>query len=878
MLAALTAACPRDKKPEGAIFSTVELDGCAYVALDGACLLTKTATVVLWTDTLDEALTVGVDDAPREVTWKRVQGGLQGRVVLAPSAKSLVLAGASRWEKPVRRFEEPKWLAAVRAAIRTGAFEEARAKLDAAPQKDAKDRAFAKVERAAIAWREKAANTATLRLEAAEAARAAGLLSLEVDQTIAAAFAQFLTETNPVDARRQLRRARERSDRDYPRGGFVADMIEGQIALSVSDRRTASRVFSRMTDASERLGADALRFSTLILEALNHLAMGSFDDAIRGFEAAGTTPHTECEDAMRLESVGWAKLMARENGLSVDATTLDAELSRALELHSTRCRDVGLRLHDLLNLALFALQENEIDRAAEHLQAARDDGVAQFAAQHMWHLELSGRVALAADRASDAAHIYVELIELANRAASPDGRWRAQTGLARSRAAAGQHDAAARGYAEAERILDSQSLAIALEDDRGSFLASRARASRDHVALLQRIGRSEEAVATIRRARVRLLAQIDRAARLDQLSEPERDRWWTILGRVQSTRSELDATVAKAWALSGRRLEAQNAKRRALERRIERDLDEALSVLGDTGATRLPSDSKALIVGYHLSDDGWLGYVIDGAATNLHRLGQIDPTASKSNLAAKLIEPFRSALHEHREIHFLATGSVEEIDLHALEFDGSPLFSTHVITYALDLPERPTSALSRAVVVGDPTGNLPSARAEAKLVADELLSTGVDVTQLSSDRATASRLRETLGATHHFHYSGHARSDARSGWKSAMLLANDDTFAPGDLLALPAVPSTVFLSGCATGEAARRAVLGLGLAQAFVLAGARQVIATTRPIDDRTAHEVARLVYEHGIDDLAASLAHAQRTLAKEQPHLDAAAFRVFGP
>ena len=76
----------------------------------------------------------------------------------------------------------------------------------------------------------------------------------------------------------------------------------------------------------------------------------------------------------------------------------------------------------------------------------------------------------------------------------------------------------------------------------------------------------------------------------------------------------------------------------------------------------------------------------------------------------------------------------------------------------------------------------------------------------------------------------------------------------------------------------------LGLAQAFLLAGARGTIATIRPVDDREAAELFRQFYRGLSDDREAELdlprllRRAQLAWRQIEPGADWSSFRVFEP
>jgi CHAT domain-containing protein len=88
------------------------------------------------------------------------------------------------------------------------------------------------------------------------------------------------------------------------------------------------------------------------------------------------------------------------------------------------------------------------------------------------------------------------------------------------------------------------------------------------------------------------------------------------------------------------------------------------------------------------------------------------------------------------------------------------------------------------------------------------------------------------------------------------------------------------LSGCEAARATASSAPALGIAQVFVVAGAREVVAATRPVDDALAAQIVSRVMT-SLDASAAlgtALARAQADLAGEKPQSDWATFRVLVP
>jgi CHAT domain-containing protein len=73
---------------------------------------------------------------------------------------------------------------------------------------------------------------------------------------------------------------------------------------------------------------------------------------------------------------------------------------------------------------------------------------------------------------------------------------------------------------------------------------------------------------------------------------------------------------------------------------------------------------------------------------------------------------------------------------------------------------------------------------------------------------------------------------------------------------------------------------GIGLAQAFLLAGSRAVIAATRPVPDRTARDLIRELYRgwRPGGDLPSQFQRAGLACRRQDPAADCASFRLLEP
>jgi CHAT domain-containing protein len=308
----------------------------------------------------------------------------------------------------------------------------------------------------------------------------------------------------------------------------------------------------------------------------------------------------------------------------------------------------------------------------------------------------------------------------------------------------------------------------------------------------------------------------------------------------------------------------------------------------DAGAASQPRDEPVaegdLELLLHPGKMGWFALVTGAATTTAHRVPPPEGVAPPE-LAAALLEPMAARLAEARRLRVRAYGSYRSVDVHALPFRGAPLLAQLAIDYPLGLRASGRSSTydRRALIVGDPTGDLPGARAEATLV-QRATEPRMPSRALVGAQATSPAVAEGLSHAGLFHYAGHGVFAGLEGWESALPLAEGGRLTLGDLLALAPAPRKVVLSGCDAARAVGESE-GLGLAQALVTAGSEEVLAPVRPVADALASRLAEALYAGAAGNAACdldargSLAKAARAALLEVreglPAADWAAFRV---
>jgi tetratricopeptide (TPR) repeat protein len=659
------------------------------------------------------------------------------------------------------------------------------------------------------------------------------------------------------------------------------------LAQNEGDYRTALTAIREAIEIADRVFWDPDRpRAARHEEALILSDLGRFRDASRLFEELiGKKDIEACEKAQLLTNQGWSALQGIEaGGRFEDPAPLFRSSLKSYVACNTLTPDKEFNLW--INLALAHFEAGRLAKAKASLDRARHLKQAAPLYQKLWAMDLEASVALKQGQPKEALRKFQQLEECALGTTSPDGRLRAVFGQARSYAALGNRAATLEALERAEALLDEQSLQIPIHEGRESFMATRQGVVSLHVETLLGQGSTAQALDMVRRARSRLLRQLERGERLAGLSGEQRSRWESLLTEYQKRRRTLEELAKDDLDLTMDQLSGKQAARQAVAEEAQGFLDQMFKLLevpGEQPGKLSPPRPGELILAYYPLDRGWIGFAAEGGTVKPHRFELPESLPGDKELAKRLLWPFRDPIQRARRIRILASGPLQGVDFHALPFEGSVLQTKAPVVYGLDLPVSPGKALSRrALLIANPTGDLPNSVTEVQNAQNTLRGRGWSTMTLEGAKASKDALQERLAGVDLLHYAGHGDFSGREGWESNLRLAQETRLTLPDLLALNrAVPAWVILSSCETGKASTETpVESLGLAQAFLLAGSRSVIASTRPADDRTVAAFFSELYRQwdGGQDLAVALQRAQLDWRKRNPREDWAGFRIFEP
>ncbi len=728
---------------------------------------------------------------------------------------------------------------------------------------------------------------------AVELFRQRGLLRQEASCTTELAYGLIQTADRFGEARALLDGLRVSPD--YPAEAmYNLAYLRGVLAINTGDLRGSLFHLRESVEIAKQVGMTVwiVAAEPLLAHQLQAVGRGSEATAIYARlmeEIPEDLP--ACDRGLLLNNLGWNLLLIGEgsqDGVGEDATPWLEEARQLFE--GQPCSEIDERANTAINLALAAVQQGRVTDAQAHLKRAAALAPQPTLRSRLWRLDIAARIALANHQPAIALDRYQDLETVAQAALSPSDLWQAAAGQAVALDTLGRHAEALSAYANAEALLERASQQVPIDSGREGFVDRGAQVTQRHLDLLLRRGRVAEAYALGRRARSRVVRALQWQSRLSQLSPDEQAQWDVAITAYRRQRRAFETATAEDWRLPADQLRRRQDARRRERELLQRALDAAFTTLDaltptvETALTAAPRGEARLL--YFPLADGWVGFAEDEHELIVARLGELSPEATPAILARQLLQPFATIVERADRVRFLPYGWLREIDLHMLPFAGDILLADRPVIYGLDLlsQNEPASPTHRALVVADPSGNLESARAEGRSVADEIRRQAPDWTTqlLFGDEADSPTVRALMPSADVLHYAGHGLFDDSTGLQSALPLAGDSLLTVADILALERVPRWVVLSGCETGRSPERTSVesASGLAHAFLTSGSLGVIAAVRPVEDELAADLVRYYYQAwlGGEPPSHALRQAQLKLRSQQPESDWASFRFLEP
>lgn len=677
-----------------------------------------------------------------------------------------------------------------------------------------------------------------------------------------------------------------------PEARAMLPYYRGWIAANTGDLQTALGEFRTSLREARRLALDDSAFHAQESLALVLSLLGRHREATD--QLAATLEPSDLSPCERLERVD-NRLWLYNSARSLDEAGMQqrvlADRERGDRLNAA-CESAHTRRDHLLTIALLALQRGDVDGAASQLSALGGLSGGHTLDYDAWEAEVQGQVALRGDALRAAALYFEREVQLAQRAGLWHHLYLGHLGLGRTSQRAGDREAALRSYRQAEAAVDTLVQTIPLGEGRIRFQLDHEQASRALSTLLFDAGQIAAALDVLRQAQLRGLASMPGVNPRYRRSPRGRGSWEEAVARYRQLRARLERTQKDAWQLSAVDLKTVEDDVAGLQLQVRDALTAAYRMSRrQLRPTPLPASAEWATLALFAERPHVMAFCVRGGRVQGQRV-PARATFADAPVADTdpWLAPFADCLRGARKVQVLSDGASAEVDVHALRFAGAPLIARMAVVYGLGLGTRSlpegegSSPRSRSpdhlLAVYDPTERLPGTALERAAVDGFARRRGRMLRQLSGSAATRARFLEQLPQASRLHFAGHGQSGGLDGEGHGLLLA-DGLLSATDLILLEQVPAEVVLSACDGARTESDGLLpGIGAAQAFLLAGAQQVVAAPRPIGDELAGLFMQRFYARldECDSVPEAVREVQRALLAQGAGDDWAAFRVLTP
>lgn len=746
-------------------------------------------------------------------------------------------------------------------------------------------------------------DAAALALEVADMARAQGLPLLECDVRWSASFilGEKLGDTEAALAAIGPRCGHGSA---IPQVAMMGGYYEGVVAVSQGRYEDARRLLEQATLIARRL-----RWSTWEVIALNTLvetlaAQGRFAwarqvlERMQALELGGRDSSLlgRCEARAR-HALKLGELASREAELlGVAASAARDHWLESSKLYRDRqvCPDHPT-VHDSLawldvELARLALDQGDLERAASLLDATHEHIEPVVAARRRL---LLAELAHARGATDTAWALLEELAVAVDRGAlagvGPAERWQLHLTRARVLQGRGELRAALESLAKAQAELDEgRSAAPGVESDRQA--AMRRRSSQLLVRLLLDHGQARAASCVARVARARGLASWGMVP--NRLALHLVERWRDALYEGYEWYDPRDIPIDERL-----RVEATRRDVRAASATPPSPFE--------CDQLPAPNPGEASLLYFH---DGqqWLGFAWGATGRLVVKPLRPGPDGRAPMATGEaLVSPFAEVLEGATRMRVLAPPVMADVSFADLEWNGRPLADAFAVAHAIDLP-RPARAgdveTTATLVLSDPHRELHGTyeHLEQRFAdwAKRLRAHGHRVTTLvpprteedlgrreilEGTRAVRLALLYGFGTTQPSYYDlVHGRGPAAEPDQDGFGVGVD-ALTRADVLLDDAAPRHVILAHCDSATVDPLGASGaIGLAQAYVQAGAEWAVGTHGVMDPRSMEEVVDVLLDEyvsgsSVEDIVAAVQLAkQRLAAKGFP--DGERLRVWAP
>lgn len=881
--------------------------GCTRVRAGAICELDSSRVLRLWVEG-NEAPELFFNRQELKNNGSRSVGGGQAASFVIPAGTYAVTvrAGPRQGVLKIAPSSEAKLLTEAKQLRNRGEWLEAKQLLksrEASLPLEEAGRARALLARIQLSQDEVGEAVKTLTATSREALEQ-GLLSESAYDALALAFTLTFRQRDYAAARQWLHSVRERSEK-LPEVRALLPYYRGLLEAESGHPREALLFFREATLLADRLGMSSE--SALARQELARLQhrLGRRQDALRTHQRliADSSDTSHCVRLSRLLTLSWFQLLSEDPEVQAGASTSLREVGEALG----SCPNPRNARDHRLNLTYHALQQHRLHEAETQLNWLSQTNEGKTTRLAMWEALFRSQLEEEKGNPRKSIHYAQQAKGLADAAGWPEQGHAAWVAQAVAFEKLNEQTLARNAYEEAERLADHLVRLVPLGEGQQLFALQLERSAEGLISLHLDAGRPRKAFEVAAQARRRLLLSNWRSSRIDALEGESLVRWETAIAEYRAERARIEVESVNDWQLPKDELLATRAARELSLQRARNALGTAYTVLepADTSVTTSTTarqDGAPTLLITRVNGH-WLAFLEQGNALTVQSLGPLSESSSSDRWGAALLPIFERLVggiqtnDTPKQLRVALHPQLANLDVHALEFDQRPLLSYLPVSYVLEIdsrsvrdPEPPAVDIpplplgtqrapifSSLLVVGDPTEDLPRARAEAEFVTQTVNST--QKSSLYGDEANKGNVLRMWSGVSLFHFSGHARPRGVDGMRSYLKLAGGTRLELADALALAVAPKHAVLVACESAAGRNKSGGGMNLSFALIAAGTRTVVAPSRSVSDTLSQRFVRALYGALTDThaqgWAVAVQQASLQIRSRHPTSDWSSFRA---
>lgn len=676
---------------------------------------------------------------------------------------------------------------------------------------------------------------------------------------------------------------------------FYQNYYQGSLYAYLGDLRKAeshindSKKIAREFELSKEALDAQFVYSNILIES------GRINEAIkirRSLLDETETPLEDCKKAVYLDGLAWAQLQQIgglydvENSSKLNPMKI---LKEALLLSKKSCPNrLSMKINLLLNMATAYLLNSDYEAARKVVEEIKKSSSSLSYRQKLDFLELQGKLSIQSSDTATALNSFNRLFKLSESVRYSSFMIKALVGLAETYQFLGENNAAIEHYAKATELVFDHSLRIPITSSQPNFISKVSSFSKRYIEYLYQSGRIDEALSVARKFRANWMQDLFQLSQLDSQKLSKNPAWISTLSKIRKVRNSIVSQQSTIWTLPESQLLQSDELLVGKKRELARLFDLAVSIVNqNTGSEYVgyaaPKTNEVFMFFYPV-EHGWLGFAKNKYTIKTHLISSSqERLLSPEQMAQIWIRAFEPMIAEHDTIKFYPFGKLKNVDFQSLRYGSDILLSYKKIHYGVDLARKkqkqPISKLKRnSLVVANSLGDLKETEKEAIQVTQLTTNSKWQSHLLTTNQAKFLRIKKQLEESQHFHYAGHVFHDKYSSSQYLLPLADNAYLDSNDIIILDNAPKWVVLSAC---NSARNdlqvSTESVGLAQAFIMSGSEQVIASSRPVLDKHANILMTEFYKKWMasDNFLDSFRTAQLNLINSHPEADWLAFRI---